>query len=483
MQKRFSTTGAPVTWALTSCILWGGCSGEETPDWAQEDALEGSEGFETDVDTGEEFRIKGGSNVPSNFYMTQATVTLPGCTGVIIGPRDILTAAHCNPQPGASVAFYSGPTSSGVTRTISWVKWPNGVDPDINDWWLDDTDILADVAYVRLTDDIPSFARIAHLPSVYPGAGQYVFQVGGGYHDGVGPSGTLRYRATLTVEDDVSDGRVFTEGRTVDGGDSGGPIYLLRVEHGELGPEVQGVLWGHAAGRDETLYTSIVYHRDFILGLMSKESPIGCYEDRPDRALPYFHPTRLSVFDCVQLCARRSSAFAGVQAGGQCFCGDNLGHAHLGDAACSWACDGGGTGCGGSWRNDIYVASDGSCPVFDPLNPAWSIACTLPPGEGDCDNDDECDHDSYCLHNVGLAFHPAADPGLDVCVHQGPTCSRFQSGVTDWNFCSTTCRCDVGQGHCDSDAECVSGLVCGPDRGADFGLDPAADVCMRPSAL
>lgn len=37
------------------------------------------------------------------------------------------------------------------------------------------------------------------------------------------------------------------------------PLYVLRPEDGELAPEVQGVLWGEAAGRDESLYTSIVY--------------------------------------------------------------------------------------------------------------------------------------------------------------------------------------------------------------------------------
>ncbi len=438
---------------------------------------------DTDTDT-DDFRIKNGFDVPQDVYMTQATVTIPGCTGVIIGPRDILTAAHCNPSAGAAVTFHSGPTGTEVTGTIAWAKWPDGVNPSTSDWWLDDTDILADVAYVRLAEDIPPFARIAQLPSTYPGANQVVVQVGAGNHDGVGPAGTLRFRATWTVEPDVGDGRVFTTGRTVDGGDSGGPLYVLRSESGESVPEVQGVLWGPAAGRDESLYTSLVYHRDFVLGLMSKESPVGCYEDRPDRAFPYFHPVRLPPFECIQECAHRSYAFAGVQAGGQCFCGDDLGHSHLSDDdECDWPCDAGGTGCGGSWRNDVYIASDGSCPDFDPLAPVWTPGCTLPPQEGDCDSDSECDHDSYCLHDVGRAFDSAANPGLDVCVHQAPGCPRSIAGTTDWAFCSVHCPCDVGQGDCDTDAECRSGLVCGPDYGDLFGLDSSVDVCMYPAAL
>ena len=40
--------------------------------------------------------------------------------------------------------------------------------------------------------------------------------------------------------------------------------------------------------------------------------------------------------------------------------------------------------------------------------------------------------------------------------------------------------CGVGEGDCDSDAECQSGLACVHDVGANYGFGPAVDVCEAP---
>ena len=40
--------------------------------------------------------------------------------------------------------------------------------------------------------------------------------------------------------------------------------------------------------------------------------------------------------------------------------------------------------------------------------------------------------------------------------------------------------CGAGEGDCDSDAECQSGLVCAHDVGATYGFSPAVDVCEAP---
>ncbi len=45
-------------------------------------------------------------------------------------------------------------------------------------------------------------------------------------------------------------------------------------------------------------------------------------------------------------------------------------------------------------------------------------------------------------------------------------------------FCTDCGPCNAGQGDCDRDADCASGLSCVDDRGADFGFAPGIDVCL-----
>ena len=62
----------------------------------------------------------------------------------------------------------------------------------------------------------------------------------------------------------------------------------------------------------------------------------------------------------------------------------------------------------------------------------------------------------------------------------GPTsgpCDIFQPGA-DW--CKDCGPCAEGQGDCDSDAECQSGLICAQDVGANYGWPADRDVCERP---
>ena len=51
----------------------------------------------------------------------------------------------------------------------------------------------------------------------------------------------------------------------------------------------------------------------------------------------------------------------------------------------------------------------------------------------------------------------------------------------NWDFCSETNRCGIGEGDCDTDNECQSGLIClNQDVGADYGFHPHVDVCETP---
>jgi hypothetical protein len=45
------------------------------------------------------------------------------------------------------------------------------------------------------------------------------------------------------------------------------------------------------------------------------------------------------------------------------------------------------------------------------------------------------------------------------------------------DYCRDNGPCSEGEGDCDGDSECESGLICAQDVGADYGWGPLTDVC------
>jgi hypothetical protein len=85
---------------------------------------------------------------------------------------------------------------------------------------------------------------------------------------------------------------------------------------------------------------------------------VGCYADSGgSRDLPHLMPLFLvDPVRCAHVCAERGHAYAGVQDGGECWCG-----AHYGgrgpSAACARACAAQpAVRCGGAFANDVYQA-------------------------------------------------------------------------------------------------------------------------------
>jgi hypothetical protein len=98
-------------------------------------------------------------------------------------------------------------------------------------------------------------------------------------------------------------------------------------------------------------------------------------------------------------------------------------------------------------------------------------------GQGDCDSDRECASGLVCKHDVGAKY--GFSPDIDVCERpSGPTLPLGHA-----NYCPENGPCQIGQGDCDSDRECVSGLVCKHDVGAKYGFSPDIDVCEKPGGL
>jgi agmatine/peptidylarginine deiminase len=116
-----------------------------------------------------------------------------------------------------------------------------------------------------------------------------------------------------------------------------------------------------------------------------------------------------------------------------------------------------------------------------PLNDSdyCSSSCRCGQGEGDCDRDNECQQGLVCNHDVGADYGLRAD--LDVCEREeGPDSSCHTVPLNDSDYCSFSCPCGEGEGDCDRDSHCESGLWCFHDVGAEYGHRPDLDLCLPP---
>jgi hypothetical protein len=144
--------------------------------------------------------------------------------------------------------------------------------------------------------------------------------------------------------------------------------------------------------------------------------------------------------------------------------------------------------------------SCGTCPtcVGAPGAANFCDNCLCSSGQGDCDSSAECAAGLACGTDNGPVF--GLPTGYDVCVaphctngtldaadgetsiDEGGACGTRGScngtlGATDYCF---GCKCASGEGDCDSNAECGSGLTCAVDNGPKFGLPAGYDVCVPP---
>jgi hypothetical protein len=83
----------------------------------------------------------------------------------------------------------------------------------------------------------------------------------------------------------------------------------------------------------------------------------GCFPDSPSRVLNDFSTknSNLTTETCIQICLTEDFAYAGVEYGTQCFCGNVLPTTPIDEKFCNVSCAGDtGESCGGIWAIGVY---------------------------------------------------------------------------------------------------------------------------------
>ena len=97
----------------------------------------------------------------------------------------------------------------------------------------------------------------------------------------------------------------------------------------------------------------------------------------------------------------------------------------------------------------------------DPKDNNWNCCTDTTPcgiGEGDCDNDSHCAGDLICGKNDDFSNNCPAG-------HKDMDCciapQRCEPKDNKWSCCTDTNPCGIGEGDCDKDSHCAGNLICG----------------------
>ena len=98
----------------------------------------------------------------------------------------------------------------------------------------------------------------------------------------------------------------------------------------------------------------------------------GCFTDDPNRALPNFLGMVGDIQTCVNRARDNGLAYAGLQWYGECWGGNELRYAQVGEGECNTPCAAGET-CGGGWRNSIYATGSAPPPPANNMQPDSAV--------------------------------------------------------------------------------------------------------------
>ncbi len=144
-----------------------------------------------------------------------------------------------------------------------------------------------------------------------------------------------------------------------------------------------------------------------------------------------------------------------------------------------------------------YGLSDAACEDLDTLGTQRTTDLDVThvyadtflmssPGTGICGGDSggpvlNDQHRITGVHSAGEANysrHMEIDYQRDFI--QQHACDYDHVSVSMWNTCANSlCPCEESEGDCDSDSECVDGLLCSHNVGSEYGLASAVDICEQ----
>jgi hypothetical protein len=134
----------------------------------------------------------------------------------------------------------------------------------------------------------------------------------------------------------------------------------------------------------------------------------------------------------------------------------------------------------GVWAMKSWAQHIIACGGFNINNPSTSYCtpgCPCQAGQGDCDADADCASGLVCDHGVGN-IGSGPDYGF-------PTDYDVCVPATDppnaaSGSCGTVGGCGVWKGDCNSHDECLGDLICLENVGNAIGEEPSVDVCGYP---
>ncbi|GFP60137.1 WSC domain-containing protein ARB_07867 [Trichoderma asperellum] len=147
---------------------------------------------------------------------------------------------------------------------------------------------------------------------------------------------------------------------------------------------------------------------------------IGCYTEATNaRALPYELDTdKRTVKECVDACKASHYTYAGVEYGGECWCGDSFGDGSVSAPItdCGMTCNDNSTEyCGGSNRLNVYKL--GTTVISTTTSVVSSTATTIPPTNGSttviATSTDTSISSTSISSSSPTPTGPSVNPGLD----------------------------------------------------------------------